>query len=222
MSGRGAGGGACQVGVGGGMQCILILKPVRGGGGGGQALCSWAFPSSARTPWPKPLPPPPPPRYGAAMAVGLACAGTGLREATSLLELMLTDPTDFVRQVGHGGGSGMGEVKGGGWLKGVGGGGLLTRQTVCTRLASPSCCMCTLGQDGALLHHPVCRPAVLPQHLHAPAENKLPCPPPPPCRVPWWPWPWCWCSSQRRAWHLSARGWTSSSRTSMKRYGGGR
>jgi hypothetical protein len=38
-------------------------------------------------------------RYGAAMAVGLACAGTGLREATALLEPMMTDPTDFVRQV---------------------------------------------------------------------------------------------------------------------------
>ncbi|WIA09523.1 hypothetical protein OEZ85_008919 [Tetradesmus obliquus] len=37
-------------------------------------------------------------RYGAAMAVGLACAGTGLREAVSLLEAMLGDGTDFVRQ----------------------------------------------------------------------------------------------------------------------------
>ncbi|KAF8073149.1 RPN2B [Scenedesmus sp. PABB004] len=37
-------------------------------------------------------------RYGAAMAVGLACAGTGLREAVSLLEGMLGDSTDFVRQ----------------------------------------------------------------------------------------------------------------------------
>ncbi|KAF6257926.1 26S proteasome regulatory complex [Scenedesmus sp. NREL 46B-D3] len=37
-------------------------------------------------------------RYGAAMAVGLACAGTGLREAVSLLESMLGDGTDFVRQ----------------------------------------------------------------------------------------------------------------------------
>eukprot|EP00879_Flechtneria_rotunda_P005574 GHRR01005868.1.p1 GENE.GHRR01005868.1~~GHRR01005868.1.p1 ORF type:complete len:994 (+),score=408.14 GHRR01005868.1:347-3328(+) len=37
-------------------------------------------------------------RYGAAMAVGLACAGTGLREAVSLLEGMLNDNTDFVRQ----------------------------------------------------------------------------------------------------------------------------
>ena len=32
------------------------------------------------------------------MAVGMACAGTCLREAISLLEPMLTDNTDFVRQ----------------------------------------------------------------------------------------------------------------------------
>ena len=37
-------------------------------------------------------------RYGAAMALGLSCAGTGLDEAVDLLEPMLKDPTDFVRQ----------------------------------------------------------------------------------------------------------------------------
>lgn len=37
-------------------------------------------------------------RYGAAMALGISCAGTGLDEATDLLEPMLKDPTDFVRQ----------------------------------------------------------------------------------------------------------------------------
>jgi 26S proteasome regulatory subunit N2 len=37
-------------------------------------------------------------RYGAAMALGISCAGTGLAEAVDLLEPMLKDPTDFVRQ----------------------------------------------------------------------------------------------------------------------------
>lgn len=37
-------------------------------------------------------------RYGAAMALGIACAGTGLPEAIAILEPMLDDTTDFVRQ----------------------------------------------------------------------------------------------------------------------------
>ena len=37
-------------------------------------------------------------RYGAAMAVGICCAGTGMKEAVALLEPMLTDPVDFVQQ----------------------------------------------------------------------------------------------------------------------------
>lgn len=37
-------------------------------------------------------------RYGAAMAVGIACAGTGSREAQKLLEPLWKDPVDFVRQ----------------------------------------------------------------------------------------------------------------------------
>ncbi|GIK03518.1 proteasome regulatory particle base subunit [Aspergillus viridinutans] len=37
-------------------------------------------------------------RYGAAMALGISCAGTGLHEAIDLLEPMLKDSTDFVRQ----------------------------------------------------------------------------------------------------------------------------
>jgi 26S proteasome regulatory subunit N2 len=37
-------------------------------------------------------------RYGAAMALGISCAGTGLDLAIDLLEPMIKDPTDFVRQ----------------------------------------------------------------------------------------------------------------------------
>ena len=37
-------------------------------------------------------------RYGAALALGIACAGTGLEEAVDLLEPMMKDTTDFVRQ----------------------------------------------------------------------------------------------------------------------------
>ena len=37
-------------------------------------------------------------RYGATMALGIACAGTGLDEATDLLEPMTKDSVDFVRQ----------------------------------------------------------------------------------------------------------------------------
>ncbi|KAF7548916.1 hypothetical protein G7046_g8502 [Stylonectria norvegica] len=37
-------------------------------------------------------------RYGSAMALGISCAGTGLDEAIDLLEPMVKDPTDFVRQ----------------------------------------------------------------------------------------------------------------------------
>merc|ERR1740131_574054 len=37
-------------------------------------------------------------RYGAAMALGVACAGTGLKEALGLLEPLTNDPVNFVRQ----------------------------------------------------------------------------------------------------------------------------
>ncbi|KAL7274550.1 proteasome regulatory particle base subunit [Rhizina undulata] len=37
-------------------------------------------------------------RYGASLALGISCAGTGLDEAIDLLEPMIKDPTDFVRQ----------------------------------------------------------------------------------------------------------------------------
>lgn len=37
-------------------------------------------------------------RIGAAMALGIACAGTGLKEAISLLEPMTNDPVNYVRQ----------------------------------------------------------------------------------------------------------------------------
>ncbi len=50
------------------------------------------------------------------MAVGIACAGTGLREATSLLEPMLLDATDFVQQVGIGWSGAGQEIWGGGRL----------------------------------------------------------------------------------------------------------
>merc|ERR1740131_868090 len=37
-------------------------------------------------------------RYGAALALGISCAGTGNKEALSLLEPMKNDPTNYVRQ----------------------------------------------------------------------------------------------------------------------------
>ena len=36
-------------------------------------------------------------RYGAAMAVGVGCAGTGLNEALKLLDHLTNDQVDFVR-----------------------------------------------------------------------------------------------------------------------------
>lgn len=37
-------------------------------------------------------------RYGAAMAIGVACMGTGMPVAVNMLEKLTTDPSDFVRQ----------------------------------------------------------------------------------------------------------------------------
>ncbi|ANB15768.1 proteasome regulatory particle base subunit RPN2 [Sugiyamaella lignohabitans] len=37
-------------------------------------------------------------RYGTAMALGISCAGTGLKQAIDVLEPMMKDPVDFVRQ----------------------------------------------------------------------------------------------------------------------------
>jgi len=37
-------------------------------------------------------------RYGAAMAVGVGCSGTGLSEALKLLAPLTNDSVDFVRQ----------------------------------------------------------------------------------------------------------------------------
>lgn len=36
-------------------------------------------------------------RYGVALAIGLSCAGTGLKEAIEILESMLKDNERFVR-----------------------------------------------------------------------------------------------------------------------------
>ena len=37
-------------------------------------------------------------RYGAAIAIGVACAGTGMKEAVELLQVLAKDSTHFVRQ----------------------------------------------------------------------------------------------------------------------------
>ena len=37
-------------------------------------------------------------RYGAAIALGVACSGTGLKEAVALLETLSNDPVSYVRQ----------------------------------------------------------------------------------------------------------------------------
>jgi len=36
-------------------------------------------------------------RYGAALALGISCAGTGLPEAVAMLEILLKDGESFVR-----------------------------------------------------------------------------------------------------------------------------
>lgn len=37
-------------------------------------------------------------RYGTALALGIACAGTQFKEALDMLDPLLNDTTDFVRQ----------------------------------------------------------------------------------------------------------------------------
>lgn len=38
-------------------------------------------------------------RFGSCLAIGISCAGTGSREAMDVLEPMVEDVVDFVRQV---------------------------------------------------------------------------------------------------------------------------
>lgn len=38
-------------------------------------------------------------RFGSCLAIGISCAGTGSREAMEVLEPMMEDVVDFVRQV---------------------------------------------------------------------------------------------------------------------------
>lgn len=38
-------------------------------------------------------------RFGSCLAIGISCAGTGSREAMDVLEPMMEDMVDFVRQV---------------------------------------------------------------------------------------------------------------------------
>lgn len=38
-------------------------------------------------------------RFGSCLAIGISCAGTGSREAMDVLEPMMEDVVDFVRQV---------------------------------------------------------------------------------------------------------------------------
>eukprot|EP00954_Amorphochlora_amoebiformis_P010347 808389-Amorphochlora_amoeboformis.AAC.1 len=40
-------------------------------------------------------------RYGAALAVGISCAGSGMKEALDLLDALLDDPEEFVRQAAY-------------------------------------------------------------------------------------------------------------------------
>ncbi len=59
----------------------------------GSAFCAWALESCRRAglhAWLLCV--------GAAMAVGVSCAGTGMRSALDLLAPLLTDAVDFVRQ----------------------------------------------------------------------------------------------------------------------------
>jgi 26S proteasome regulatory subunit N2 len=37
-------------------------------------------------------------RYGAALALGIACAASAMPEAVEMLEVLAADPVDFVRQ----------------------------------------------------------------------------------------------------------------------------
>ena len=123
-------------------------------------------------------------RYGAAMAVGIACAGSGGREAVALLEGMMADAVDFVRQVRR-------QPRFNAGWRPAGGHCPAPRQPCLCALRCHNCL-------GALLtsHIMVCgfQTAAHTQHAET-AHTRRECTS---------PWRWCSCSSLRCAWRACA------------------